>query len=129
MTEKITTSSVGRETVVLECNGQQFDRIVQMLEAEIERPIGVGDGHKVHGVIISNTDASKPGVSRGSFKDRVALLGCSLVGLALLFVFVIGILAITGVAADWWRQSPEPHDAKDSRASSWVTADPGAASL
>jgi hypothetical protein len=39
MTEKITTSSVGRETVVVECNGQQFDRIVQMLEAEIERPI------------------------------------------------------------------------------------------
>ena len=99
-----------------------------MLEAEIERPIGVVDGHKLHGLIISNTDVPKPVVSKGSFKDRVALLGCSLVGLALLFVFVVGILAITGVAADWWRQSPEPHDANDSQASSWVIADLRAAS-
>ena len=128
MTDKIKTSSLGRETLVLECNGQQFDRIVQMLEAEIERPIGVVDGHKLHGLIISNTDAPKPVVSKGSFKDRVALLGCSLVGLALLFVFVVGILAVTGVAAGWWRQSPEPHDAHDSQASSWVIADLRAAS-
>ena len=103
MTDKIKTSSLGRETLVLECNGQQFDRIVQMLEAEIERPIGVVGGRKVHGLIISNTDALKPSVSKGHFKDRVALLGCSLVGLALLFVFVVGILAITGVTAAWWR--------------------------
>ena len=103
MTDKIKTSSLGRETLVLECNGQQFDRIVQMLEAEIERPIGNVDGHKVHGLIISNKDAPKPGVSKGRFKDRVALLGCSLMGFVLLFVFVVGILAITGVTAGWRR--------------------------
>jgi hypothetical protein len=84
----------------LACGPAAFRRILDFLrkESSLDEIVDVpSDSLKWIG--ITNANAVVERRERARLRDRFALLGCGLVGFVVLFVFVMGVLAIVGLVA------------------------------
>lgn len=85
-------------TLIFDCMPSAFDNLAQELLEKVDIPDQYQfDQSKLKYINIRSNQSQDPIQSR--WQDRVALLGCAMIGFVLMFVFVAGIQQITG----WFR--------------------------
>jgi hypothetical protein len=78
-----------------------FDEVVKLIqEKSVDEEISEIQPNAVFEIVVDDASRFRPESPRSMYwKDRVGLFGCALVAAVVIFVFVMGILAICGLIA------------------------------
>jgi len=85
--------------LVVGLNRSTFERVFKALQDESSlQEIAEIDSNEVHEIQITDLSEVKSVRSAAGWsKDRVALYGCGILAFVIIFVFIIGIIAILGI--------------------------------
>ena len=79
----------------LRCESEAYSRLVQTVVDQVQLPQEVARS-EIHVIEISDRNCTVDTSTPQGWRDRVALLGCALVGFLLCFAMLAGIATIAG---------------------------------